>query len=117
MKNLILTVAMAAISSGVMFAEDPAPKPVAPATKPAVIQKRKQVQQKRIAQGVRNGSLTAKETAKLETREANLNNKIATERAANGGKLTPAERQQAARRQNSISKDIEKQKHDAQTQK
>ena len=115
MKNLILTVAMAAISSGVIFAQDPATV-AKPATKPAVIQKRKQVQQKRIAQGVQNGSLTAKETAKLETREANLNNKMATERAANGGKLTPAERRQAARRQNSISKDIAKEKHDAQTQ-
>ena len=112
MKNLILTIAMAAISGGAIFAQDPAS-----ATKPAVIEKRKQVQQKRIAQGVRNGSLTAKETAKLETREANLNSKIASERAANGGKLTPAERRQVARRQNSISKDIAKEKHDAQTQK
>ena len=118
MKNLILTIAMSAVASGVMFAQDPAPAPAAPApTKPGVIQKRKQVQQKRIAQGVQSGSLTAKETAKLETRESNLNNKVATERAANGGKLTPAERKQAARRQNAISKDIAKEKHDAQTRK
>ena len=117
MKNLILTIAMAAISGSAMFAQDAAPTPAPPATKPATIEKRKQVQQKRIAQGVQNGSLTAKETAKLETSEAKLNNKVATERAANGGKLTPAERRQTARRQNSISKDISKEKHDAQTQK
>ena len=82
MKNLIVTIAMAAISSGVTFAQETAKTP-SPATKPAVIQKRKQVQQKRIADGVANGSLTAKETAKLEAREANLNRKIAAERAAN----------------------------------
>ena len=40
------------------------------ATKPAVIHKRKEIQQKRIANGVENGKLTAKETAKLEAREA-----------------------------------------------
>ena len=118
MKNLILTIAMAAVASGVMFAQAPAPVPATPpVTKPGAIEKRKDNQQKRIAQGVRNGSLTAKETAKLETRESNLNKKIATERTTNGGKLTPAERKQVNRRQNSISKDIASQKHDAQTQK
>ena len=118
MKNLILTIAMAAVASGVMFAQAPAPAPATPApTKPGVIQKRKDNQQKRIAQGVQSGSLTAKETAKLETRESNLNNKVATERAANGGKLTQAERKQVNRRQNTISKDIAKEKHDPQTQK
>ena len=116
MKTFYYTVAFAAIATSGLFAQETA-KPTAPVTKPAVIHKRKEVQQKRIANGVENGSLTAKETAKLEAREAHNNKVIATERAANGGTLTQAQKRQAARRQNAISKDIAKQKHDAQTQK
>ena len=116
MKTFYYTIAIAAIAASSLFADEPS-KPTAPATKPAVIHKRKEVQQKRIANGVENGSLTAKETAKLEAREVHNNKVIASERAANGGTLTQAQKRQAARRQNSISKDIEKQKHDAQTQK
>jgi hypothetical protein len=91
-------------------------QPPVPAAKPNVIHARKVNQQKRIAQGVKSGQLTAGETARLEHREANLNKTIRTERAANGGKLTPAERRQVAGRQNRLSRDIHKQKHDAQHQ-
>lgn len=116
MKTFYHTIAFAAIATSSLFSQETA-KPTAPATKPAVIHKRKEIQQKRIANGVQNGSLTAKETAKLEAREAHNNKVIANQRAANGGTLTEAQKRQAARRQNSISKDIAKQKHDAQTQK
>jgi hypothetical protein len=52
------------------------------------IQQRKENQQQRIANGVENGSLTPKETAHLENKEANLNKEIRTDRKANGGNLT-----------------------------
>src|SRR3984893_18872603 len=52
------------------------------------IQQRKENQQQRIANGVENGSLTPKETAHLENREANLNKEIRTDRKANDGNLT-----------------------------
>jgi len=82
----------------------------------SVIRERKENQQDRIAQGVKNGSLTAKETAKLEHKEAKLNKEIRRDRAANGGTLTARERVRVNRQQNRISSDIYKQKHDAQTQ-
>jgi len=79
------------------------------------IQQRKKNQQKRIGEGVENGSLTAGEATRLENREAKLNEEIREDRA-DGGKLTAKERAKINRKQNRLSKDIYKQKHDAQHQ-
>lgn len=84
--------------------------------KEGTIAHRKERQQDRIAAGVNNGSLTPKETANLENKEVRVNNEIRTDRAANGGNLTGKEKAQVNRQQNRISKDINKQKHNAQTQ-
>jgi hypothetical protein len=78
--------------------------------------KRAENQQDRIAQGAKSGQLTAGETANLETREAGINHEIATDRKANGGKLTNAERAQVNRQQNRVSKQIYKDKHNARHQ-
>ena len=83
----------------------------------ADIHERKENQQDRIATGVKNGSLTARETAKLEHKEAKINREIRRDRAANGGALTPREKARVNRQQNRVSADIYKQKHDAQTQR
>lgn len=77
--------------------------------------RRAENQQDRIARGVGRGQLTARETARLETREARLNGKIRDMHQDNGGSLTPRERARFDRRQNQISRDIYRQKHDAQT--
>ena len=77
----------------------------------AEVDQREANQQKRIAEGVENGSLTPKETAKLENREAKIHNEIKTDRAANGGKLTPAERAKINREQNRTSRAIYRKKH------
>ncbi len=87
----------------------PAPKP-----KPTVAQ-RKENQQDRIAQGVKSGQLTAGETANLETKEAAINGETKADRAANGGKLTAAEKKQINGQQNQVSKQIYKDKHNANT--
>ncbi len=68
-------------------------------------------QQGRIANGIASGRLTAGETGRLEGREAGLNNEIRTDRQANGGKLTPQERQQVNRQQNNVSRSIYDDKH------
>jgi hypothetical protein len=73
-------------------------------------------QQQRIAQGVRSGQMTAGETHNVEGREASINHQVATDRAADGGKLTPQEKQQVNQRQNNVSKSINKDKHNAKTQ-
>lgn len=77
---------------------------------------RQRNQQERIAQGVKSGQLTAGETAHLEKREAAINKEVKTERAANGGKFTPAERRQVNRQENRTSAAIYRKKHNARTQ-
>lgn len=81
-----------------------------------VINQRKENQQDRIAQGVKSGQLTARETAHLEAREAKINKEVHNERVANGGKLTAAERRQVNRQQNRTSRAIYRKKHNARVQ-
>jgi len=101
------------IAGTVAFAQDPSatqdPKPK------TEIGQRKENQQDRIANGVQSGQLTAGETANLEKKEAAINKETAADRAANGGKLTPAEKAQVNRQQNRLSNQIYKDKHNANT--
>jgi len=83
-------------------------------TKPTVAQ-RKENQQDRIANGVKSGQLTAGETANLESKEAAINGETRADRAANGGKLTTAEKTQINQQQNQLSKQIYNDKHNANT--
>jgi hypothetical protein len=112
---LLGTVAMGqdASSSGATLQGTTAASP-APAPKPTIAQ-RKENQQDRIASGVKSGQLTAGETANLETKEAAINGETRADRAANGGKLTAAEKQQVNKQQNQLSKQIYKDKHNANT--
>jgi len=72
---------------------------------------REQRQQKRIAEGIENGQLTPRETAKLETQESRLNSEVRDFREDNGGKLTPREQARVNRQQNQLSKEIYRAKH------
>jgi len=83
--------------------------------KQPTIAERKENQQDRIANGVKSGQLTAGETSNLESKEAAINGETRADRAANGGKLTPAEKQQINRQQNQVSKQIYQDKHNANT--
>jgi hypothetical protein len=85
-----------------------------PAADPSIAQ-RKENQQDRIANGVQSGQLTAGETSKLETKEAAINGETRADRAANGGKLTSAEKTQINGQQNKLSNQIYKDKHNANT--
>ncbi|HME05832.1 MAG TPA: hypothetical protein VKG25_02235 [Bryobacteraceae bacterium] len=75
------------------------------------IAQRKENQQDRIAQGVKSGSLSPRETANLEHKEANLNKEIRSDRRANGGNLTNNEKAQVNRQQNRLSRNIYRDKH------
>jgi hypothetical protein len=66
-------------------------------------------QQNRIAHGVKNGSLSSKQTSNLEEREANVTCKAARKRTWRH--LTKAEHNGINRQQNRISKSIYKGKH------
>lgn len=78
---------------------------------PQTVNARAYNQQARIANGVASGRLTAGQTARIENREANINREVRSDRAANGGALTPQERQQVNRQQNQASKQIYNEKH------
>lgn len=110
LKSAMFAVAFGAISFGAM-AQD-----AQPTTNPPAVNQRKDNQQERIGQGVENGSLTANETKNLERKETRLNAEERRMKARNGGTLTPAERAKLQHQQNVLSKDVYKQKHDAQVQ-
>ena len=77
---------------------------------------RRENQQDRIANGIRSGQLTAGETTKLENQQHAITKQVSTDRAANGGKLTTAEKTQVNHEQNKASRNIHNKKHNAATQ-
>ena len=70
-------------------------------------------QQERIEQGLQSGALNTREAAKLENQEAKVE-RIQTS-ALKDGSLSPAEKARLDKAQNQVSRDIYRQKHDAQT--
>lgn len=76
------------------------------------VNQRQQHQSQRIKQGVRSGELTRRETGKLAEEQKDIRQ---LERAyKSDGELTHAERADLHHEQNQASRDIYKQKHDAQ---
>lgn len=105
-RTLLTAVAGSAVAAALLV-----PAPVSAGT----IHNRQERQQQRIAQGVGSGQLTARETARLEGREAGLDREVHAMRRANGGTLTPSERALVNHQQNRLSRSIYRQKHDGQT--
>ena len=125
-KSISMVVAAAvagAFSAGIASAQQAPPPSQSSSTAqssgavppPGTIGDRKENQQDRIANGVKDGQLTAGETANLENKEAGLNREVRTDRAANGGSLTGAEKTQINQQQNKLSKNIYADKHNAAT--
>jgi hypothetical protein len=75
------------------------------------VNRRQTRQQARIAQGVKNGSLNPKETARLERREASIQRQEQRDMAKHNGHLTKAEQRQLNRRENRVSRSIYRDKH------
>jgi uncharacterized protein HemX len=75
------------------------------------IQDRKENQQDRIAQGVKNGTLSPSETARLEHQEAGINREERGMRAQDNGKLTAQDRKTLNHQQNVESRRIYRTKH------
>ena len=99
MKSLFLTLVVTGALASAVSAQE--------------IQQRKENQQHRIANGVANGSLTPRETANLENKEAGLNREIRQDRSQNGGNLTNHEKGRINRQQNKLSRNIYRDKHNA----
>ena len=68
-------------------------------------------QQQRIANGIKNGSLSPQETAHLEKREAAVEKREQADMAKHNGHLTKKEQAGINRQQNRISRSIYRDKH------
>ena len=77
---------------------------------------RKANQQHRIANGVKSGQLTPRETTHLERQEHAINKEEHAMRAQNNGHLTRQDRRTVAHQQNQESRRIYNKKHNARVQ-
>jgi hypothetical protein len=77
------------------------------------VNRRETNQQKRIANGVKNGQLTPTETRRLERGEKRLQNNEKRLMAKDNGHLTKKDQRQLNREANHMSARIAKDKHDA----
>lgn len=111
MKRFILSAVIAALSTTIAFADDTAKAD----DKKGRVATRKDRQQDRVGEGVKDGSLTAKEAAKIEAKEAKLNREIRQDRKDGKG-LTAKEKVKIEAKQDKMSKEIYKEKHDKQKQ-
>jgi hypothetical protein len=115
-KLILNSAALIALAVPAAFAQSGTPSTTATDNDHATIGERKENQQDRIAQGVKDGQLTAGETKNLETKETALNKEEHTMRADDNGKLTAADRAKLQRQQNHLSKDIYNKKHNGRRQ-
>jgi hypothetical protein len=121
MTNKITNSLLALAVGGLMFAGSAAAQTSTSGAGPGVVDpghprvnevnQREENQQKRIANGINNGSMSAHETANVERREASVQRQEQADMAKHNGHLTKAEQNQLNRRQNRISRSIYKDKH------
>lgn len=105
-KSAIIAATLVAVPlSG--FAQDPSATPG--------IDKRQEMQQKRIDQGVKSGELNQREAARLERRQDRIENM--EQKAKADGTVTKKERARIHHAQNHESQRIHRQKHDRQRAK
>ena len=121
MTNQITNLPLVLAVGGLMFAGSAAAQTATSGAGPGVVDpghprvnevnQREANQQKRIANGINNGSMNAHETANVERREASVQKQEQADMAKHNGHLTKAEQRQLNRRQDRISRTIYKDKH------
>ena len=74
------------------------------------VNQREENQQQRIGNGVKNGTLNSRQTARLERRETSVQNRERADMAKNNGHLTKGEQRGINRQQNRISRSIARDK-------
>jgi hypothetical protein len=75
------------------------------------VNQREQNQQDRIANGLKNGTMTPGQAAHVEKQEQHIENQEKRDMARNNGHLTKAEQKQLNKEQNKTSKEIYRDKH------
>jgi hypothetical protein len=121
MTNKITNSLLVLAVGGLMFAGSAAAQTATSGAGPGVVDpghprvnevnQREANQQRRIANGINNGSMNAHETANVERREASVQKQEQADMAKHNGHLTKAEQRQLNRRQDRISHSIYKDKH------
>jgi hypothetical protein len=111
LRTLLTLIALAGANFAAQAQTAAAPAATATASMPHADQRAAR-QQKRIAQGAASGSLTPRETQRLEKEQAAIGR--AEDKATADGKVTAKERHHVAAMQNRASADIHRQKHDPQ---
>jgi hypothetical protein len=107
---------LSAVVAGLMLPAAAQTNGTTPATPPPTINQRKENQQDRIANGIQSGQLTAGETKNLEKKESAINGEERDMRKLDNGHLTGADRVTLRQQQNTVSKDIYQDKHNARVQ-
>jgi hypothetical protein len=112
MKIQLLMGALVIAAGGAAMAQPAAPAAPGNPTVTPRIDQREVNQEKRIQQGVKSGELTQRETSRLQGEQARIERTEA--RAKADGKMTPKEREHITQMQDRASRDIHREKHDAQ---
>jgi hypothetical protein len=118
-KNLLLALALGGLLTGSAAAQNPNASGAGPGVydpgHPRVnqINRREQVQQRRIANGVRSGQLTPREATRLESRENHLVRNEKRDLVKDNGRLTRKDQVKLNREANHVSRDIYRDKHNA----
>jgi len=108
MKVSLFGVGLLALTSTIGFAQA-APAPIE--RHAATINMRREHQQQRIAQGIHSGRLNARQTVRLERREASIGRQERHMRVAGHGRLSRPDRVRLNRRLNRTSRAIYRAKH------
>jgi hypothetical protein len=114
MKVSLLGVGLLAVSSIIGFAQAAPAQAQRPA---ATINQRREMQQQRIAGGIRSGRLNARQGARLERSEASIGRQERHMRRADGGHLARIDRVRLNRRLNRRSRAIYRAKHRGRTRR
>ncbi len=112
LRHLALIAALAVAPAAVLAQTTTA---VTPGQHDRNINQRKASQQRRIAQGVKSGQLTAGETSRLEHQETGINREERGMRAQDNGHLTRQDRNTLHQQQNQESRRIARDKHNSRT--
>jgi hypothetical protein len=107
------SVALAAEPSAPSVPSNPSESLAPPIDKKAVIEKREQVQEKRIENGVKSGKLTKEEETKLLGSQEKI--KKMEEKALSDGKIDSKEAKKITHAQNRASNEIAAKKHNKKT--
>jgi hypothetical protein len=108
-----LTIVAGAVLAFATLAASAQTPVAAPGTNTPGIDQRQANQEQRIDKGIASGQLTKRETRRLEKEQAVINR--AEDKAKADGTVTAQERRRLKKAQNHASRDIYRQKHDAQT--